>query len=155
MFKKNPASVRLTLRALGGAPPNADAEIEARIQDAQHAQTRDARKQIADELSRIARSAKVELDRAIEAERQLSLRVERLTATQYAAGRASVELRELEREVESSRVVYDAFLRRARETGELAGIDTTNARVISAAMPPLEKSGISRRTLAVLGGVAG
>lgn len=149
------------LRAQLGATLAREADLLASL-GARHpalaavqAQTRDARKQIADELSRISRSAKVELDRAIEAERQLSLRVERLTATQYAAGRASVELRELEREVESSRVVYDAFLRRARETGELAGIDTTNARVISAAMPPLEKSGISRRTLAVLGGVAG
>ncbi|PZO03490.1 MAG: hypothetical protein DCF30_02625 [Hyphomicrobiales bacterium] len=122
---------------------------------AAQAQTRDARRQIADELSRIARSAKVELDRAVEAERQIARRVDQLTTTQYAAGRASVELRELEREVESSRVVYDAFLRRARETGELAGIDTTNARVISAAMPPLEKSGIGRRTIAMLGGVAG
>ncbi len=149
------------LRAQLGATLAREADLLASL-GARHpalaavqAQTRDARRQIADELSRISRSAKVELDRAIEAERQLSLRVERLTATQYAAGRASVELRELEREVESSRVVYDAFLRRARETGELAGIDTTNARVISAAMPPLEKSGISRRTLAVLGGVAG
>ena len=122
---------------------------------AAQSQTRDARRQIADELSRIARSAKVELDRAVEAERQIARRVDQLTTNQYAAGRASVELRELEREVESSRVVYDAFLRRARETGELAGIDTTNARVISAAMPPLEKSGVSRRTLAMLGGVAG
>lgn len=122
---------------------------------AAQAQTRDARRQISDELSRIARSAKVELDRAVEAERQIARRVDQLTASQYAASRASVELRELEREVESSRVVYDAFLRRARETGELAGIDTTNARVIGAAMPPLEKSGISRRTLALLGGIAG
>ncbi|KRE06353.1 hypothetical protein ASE63_24310 [Bosea sp. Root381] len=122
---------------------------------AAQAQTRDARRQIADELSRIARSAKAELDRAVEAERQIARRGDQLTANQYAAGRASVELRELEREVESSRVVYDAFLRRARETGELAGIDTTNARVISAAMPPLQKSGVSRRTLAMLGGIAG
>lgn len=122
---------------------------------AAQAQVRDARRQIADELGRIARAAKVELDRAVEAEREIARRVLQLTTTQYAAGRASVELRELEREVESSRVVYDAFLRRARETGELAGIDTTNARIISAAMPPLEKSGITRRTIALLGGFAG
>ena len=64
-------------------------------------------------------------------------------------------MRELEREVESSRAVYDAFLKRARETGELGGIDTTNARIISPAMPPLEKSGVSRRTIALLGIFAG
>lgn len=149
------------LRAQLGAALAKEADLLASL-GARHpalaaaqAQTRDARRQISDELSRISRSAKVELDRAVESERQIARRVDQLTATQYAAGRASVELRELEREVESSRVVYDAFLRRARETGELAGIDTTNARVIGAAMPPLEKSGISRRTLALLGGVAG
>lgn len=149
------------LRAQLGAALAKEADLLASL-GARHpalaaaqAQTRDARRQISDELSRISRSAKVELDRAVEAERQIARRVDQLTTTQYAASRASVELRELEREVESSRVVYDAFLRRARETGELAGIDTTNARVISAAMPPLEKSGISRRTLALLGGIAG
>lgn len=122
---------------------------------ASQSQVRDARRQIADELSRIARAAKAEYDRAVEAERQLARRVDQLTAGQYAAGRASVQLRELEREVESSRAIYDAFLRRARETGELGGIDTTNARIISPAMPPLEKSGMSRRTLALLGAFGG
>lgn len=118
-------------------------------------QVRDARRQINEELARIGRAAKVEYDRAVEAERQLARRVDQLTTGQYAAGRASVQLRELEREVESSRAIYDAFLRRARETGELGGIDTTNARVISPAMPPLEKSGMSRRTLALLGAFGG
>lgn len=119
------------------------------------AQVRDARRQINDELARINRAAKIEYDRAVEAEKQISRRVEELKSQQYAASRASVELRELEREVESSRVVYDAFLRRARETGELSGIDTTNARIISNAIPPLEKSGVTRRTIVMLGGIGG
>ena len=149
------------LRAQLGAALSKEADLLASLGarhpalSAAQAQVRDARRQITEELSRIARSAKVEYDRAVEAERQIGRRVDQLTTKQYAAGRASVELRELEREVESSRVVYDAFLRRARETGELAGIDTTNARIISAAMPPLEKSGTSRRTVALLGGIGG
>jgi uncharacterized protein involved in exopolysaccharide biosynthesis/Mrp family chromosome partitioning ATPase len=149
------------LRAQLGAALSREADLLASL-GARHpaltaaqAQVRDARRQISDELLRISRAAKVEYDRAVEAEQQIARRVEQLTSRQYAAGRASVELRELEREIESSRVVYDAFLRRARETGELAGIDTTNARIISAAMPPLEKSGVSRRTVAMLGGIAG
>lgn len=155
------SSTMTALRAQLGAALSREADLLASL-GARHpalaaaqAQTRDARRQIADELGRISRAAKVEYDRAAEAERAVARRVDQLTTTQYAAGRASVELRELEREVESSRVVYDAFLRRARETGELAGIDTTNARVISVAMPPLEKSGISRRTIATLGGIGG
>jgi len=149
------------LRAQLGAALAKEADLVASLGErhpsltAAQAQVRDARRQITEELARIGRSAKVEYDRAVDAERQLASRVDQLTTTQYAAGRASVELRELEREVESSRAVYDAFLRRARETGELGGIDTTNARIISPAMPALEKSGISRRTLAMLGTVAG
>lgn len=149
------------LRSQLGAALNKEADLLASL-GARHpalasaqAQVRDARRQIAEELSRIARAAKVEYDRAAESERQISRRVEELKSQQYAVGRASVELRELEREVESSRVVYDVFLRRARETGELSGIDTTNARIISNAVPPLEKSGITRRTIVMLGGVGG
>ncbi len=149
------------LRSQLGAALNKEADMRASL-GARHpalsgaqAQVRDARRQITEELSRIARAAKAEYDRAVEAERQIARRVEELKGQQYAASRAGVELRELEREVESSRVVYDAFLRRARETGELSGIDTTNARIISNAVPPLEMSGISKRTVAMLGGIGG
>ena len=149
------------LRAQLGAALAREADLAASL-GARHpalaaaqSQVRDARRQIGEELARITRAAKVEYDRAVDAERELARRVDQITSTQYVAGRASVELRELEREVESNRVIYDAFLRRARETGELAGIDTTNARVISVAMPPLQRSGISRRTLAMLGGFGG
>lgn len=161
-FPEAVASNTMTaLRAQLGAALAREADLAASL-GARHpglaaaqSQVRDARRQIADELARIARAAKVEYDRAAEAESQLARRVDQLTAGQHAAGRASVQLRELEREVESSRAVYDAFLRRARETGELGGIDTTNARIISPAMPPLEKSGMSRRTLALIGAVGG
>lgn len=149
------------LRSQLGAALSKEADLTASL-GARHpalaaaqAQVRDARRQIADELGRIARAAKSEYDRALAAEKQFAGRVDELKTGQFAAGRAGVELRELEREVESSRIVYEGFLRRARETGELAGIDTTNARVISQAMPPLEKSGLSRRTLAMLGGIGG
>jgi uncharacterized protein involved in exopolysaccharide biosynthesis/Mrp family chromosome partitioning ATPase len=134
------------LRSLGARHPALTAA---------QSQLRDARRQITDELARISRSAKAEYDRAVEAERLIARRVEQLTTAQYAAGRASIQLRELEREVESTRVAYDALLRRARETGEQTGLDTTNARIISAAMPALETSGVNWRRFAVLGGLAG
>lgn len=149
------------LRAQLGAALSREADLTASL-GARHpslfaaqSQVRDARRQIAEELGRIARSAKSEYDRALAAERQTAARVDELKSGQFAAGRAGVELRELEREVESSRVVYEGFLKRARETGELSGIDTTNARIISHAMPPLQKSGMSRRTIALLGGIGG
>ena len=46
----------------------------------------------------------------------------------------------LQRELDTARSVYASFLQRARETGEQASIDTTNARVIPRALPPLQRS---------------
>ena len=51
-----------------------------------------------------------------------------------------VGLRELERDVQASRTVYEAFLVRARETGEQEQIDTKNIRVISKADLPQRRS---------------
>jgi succinoglycan biosynthesis transport protein ExoP len=51
-----------------------------------------------------------------------------------------VTLRELERDVQASRAVYESFLVRARETGEQERLDTKNIRVISRAEPPQGRS---------------
>ncbi len=149
------------LRAQLGAALNKEADLLASL-GARHPllfaaqqQVRDARRQISDELTRISQAAKAEYDRVRAAEKQLMDRIEELKRGQVTASRSFVQLREIEREIESSRTIYDAFLRRARETGELVGIDTTNARIISFAVPPQARTGISRRVLAILGGLAG
>ena len=51
-------------------------------------------------------------------ERALEANLETLKQSAISTNQASVQLRELEREVEASRAVYQAFLVRARETGE-------------------------------------
>jgi len=51
-----------------------------------------------------------------------------------------VTLRELERDVQASRAVYESFLVRARETGEQERLDTKNIRIISRADLPLRRS---------------
>jgi polysaccharide biosynthesis transport protein len=48
---------------------------------------------------------------------------------------ALVALRELQREAETSRTLYESYLQRSRETGELKGLDTNNVRVISMGEP--------------------
>ncbi len=53
---------------------------------------------------------------------------------------ADVHMRELQRQAEAARSIYQAFLVRARETMEAANVDTTNARIITRALPPLRKS---------------
>ncbi|TIU16669.1 MAG: lipopolysaccharide biosynthesis protein, partial [Mesorhizobium sp.] len=53
---------------------------------------------------------------------------------------ASVKLRELQRDLEAVRSVYATYLQRAQETREQVNVDSTNARIISDAMPALKKS---------------
>ena len=51
-----------------------------------------------------------------------------------------VGLRELERDAQASRSIYEAFLVRARETGEQEQLDTKNIRVLSKADLPQRRS---------------
>jgi uncharacterized protein involved in exopolysaccharide biosynthesis len=116
---------------------------------------RDAQRSVGEEISRIRQSARVEFDRAIANERSISTQVDQLKRETLGTSRDTVELRELERELESNRVIYQAFLTRARETSEAERIDTTNARVITTATPPLERSGPQRRAMVMGATLAG
>ena len=113
-------------------------------------------KLIDEELSRITAAARGALERAQASERTLEANLENLKQNANSTNQASVLLRELERELEASRAVYQAFLVRARETSEQQSIDNTNARIISKATPPRDKSWPPRLLLlavALMGGV--
>lgn len=118
---------------------------------AMDAQLAGARDQIATELRRIASSVQVELKRAVELEQQLAQRLAQLKVRQGDMSGELVQLRELEREASTKRAVYEAYLLRARETGEQRDINTANMSVISKAYPPLDPSGPSRSMIALAG----
>jgi uncharacterized protein involved in exopolysaccharide biosynthesis len=94
------------------------------------AQIQGVQKLINEELSRIATAARSDLERTQASEKALEADLETLQAEAVTTSQASVRLRELERDVEAGRAIYQAFLARARETGEQQSIDNTNARVI-------------------------
>ncbi len=98
------------------------------------------RRVIAEEVHRIALATRSEYDRARANEESLSRTLEGLKRNTYATNEALVQLRELERDVQASRAVYESFLVRARETGEQGGLDTKNVRIISRADMPLYRS---------------
>src|SRR5205085_3559530 len=141
------ARQRAELGALVGPRHPSIATLDAQIQGVQ--------KLINEELSRIAEAARSALERAQANERALETNLETLKKSAISTNQASVQLRELEREVEASRAVYQAFLVRARETGEQQSIDTTNARIISKATPPRNKSWPPRIILVAVALVAG
>jgi len=114
-----------------------------------------ARNAIRAELNRIVAAAQTDLARAERTDRDLSTQITALKTKQLETSESFVKLRELEREVEASRAVYEAFLLRARETGEQESLNTANVHVISEATPPLEPSSLSRRTMVLLGAILG
>jgi Mrp family chromosome partitioning ATPase len=95
---------------------------------------------IEDEVHRIALSSRSEYESARANEEALAGSLEKLKGNAVTTNEAMVTLRELERDVQANRTVYEAFLVRARETGEQERVDTKNIRVISRADLPLQRS---------------
>ena len=91
-------------------------------------------------MARTIDSTIKELDRAVAAEAAIRRELDKLKSETTVNDRALIGLREIEREVETQRTIYESFLRRARETGQQERLDTTNMRVISPATPPLGRT---------------
>jgi uncharacterized protein involved in exopolysaccharide biosynthesis/Mrp family chromosome partitioning ATPase len=109
------------------------------------------RRMIEDEVHRIALSARREYESARANEETLTANLEKLKGNAITTNEARVTLRELDRDVQASRAVYEAFLVRARETGEQERLDTKNIRVISRADLPLQRSFPPSNLLLALG----
>src|ERR1700719_2178361 len=117
-------------------------------------------KLIEDEVNRIAASDRAEYERAKADEDMLSRQVDGLKNTAVSTNESLVGLRELERDVQASRAVYESYLVRSRETGEQEQVDTKNIRIISKADRPLYRSSpppsiILRMAAMLLGFAAG
>ena len=115
-----------------GAKHPAVIEIQAQADRLRH--------MIEEEVGRIALSARSEYDSARANEEALSKNLDALKRNAITTNEALVTLRELERDVQASRAVYESFLVRARETGEQERLDTKNIRIISRADPPQRRS---------------
>jgi polysaccharide biosynthesis transport protein len=104
------------------------------------AQAERLKQMIGDEVNRIALAARADYESAKANEDLLTRNVDGLKQNTLATDAEMVNLRELERDVQANRAVYEAFLVRARETGEQELIDTKNIHVISKADLPLSRS---------------
>ncbi|WP_136621909.1 MULTISPECIES: GumC family protein [Mesorhizobium] len=103
-------------------------------------QLRDTRQLIARELGRIATATETDYERALANQQALEAKVAGMKSKSLDTDQASVRLRELRRDLEALRSVYANYLQRAQETREQINVDSTNARIISNAMPALKKS---------------
>jgi uncharacterized protein involved in exopolysaccharide biosynthesis/Mrp family chromosome partitioning ATPase len=122
-------------------------------------QVQDLRRAVSEEVERFAQSAKNDLVRARDYEASLGKALETQKRQSVQMSQASVRLRELERDVEASRDVYQSFLKRSRETEEQESLNTSNARIIGEATVPQRRTfppGMSLLAMIgfVLGGLA-
>jgi polysaccharide biosynthesis transport protein len=148
------------LREQYGAAARLEASLSAKLGPL-HPDVRDARAQaqkaqrlVSDEIKRVAEADRADYQSALANEKSLTGRLDGLRRETVETDRASVRLRELDREVDASRAVYEAFLARARETQEQARLDIANIRVISDAQAPIERYFPPRRLVMYGGGAA-
>ena len=119
------------------------------------AQVEVVRQQISQELARILGRAKVKVDRTRNEQSQIKKRLDAIKQTTLVTNDSRVRLRELTRDAVAKRTVYESFLLRAKELGEQGGIDTTRARIISYALPPIRPSDLSSLLILAFALIAG
>jgi exopolysaccharide transport family protein len=88
------------------------------------------------EVSKILGSLQGDAEAAKSKETELQSQVDRLEQKAGGLGQSEVQLRQLEREAQSSRAVYEDFLKRFKELREQQDIQQPDARVLSAATVP-------------------
>ncbi|MFB9263626.1 exopolysaccharide transport family protein [Bradyrhizobium erythrophlei] len=103
-------------------------------------QVEDLHRTIKEEVDRFAQAAKNDLTRARDYEASLNKALDVQKRQSVQMSQASVRLRELERDVEASRDVYQSFLKRSRETEEQESLNTSSARVIGDATIPQRRT---------------
>ncbi|MBM9594029.1 GumC family protein [Roseitranquillus sediminis] len=95
------------------------------------------RREMADEARLILESVRLDLETAQEREAQLARDVRRVEEQVLRLSTNSVEIRNLEREAQASRILYENLLSRLQETNAQRDLQTADARILTPAEPPL------------------
>lgn len=106
-------------------------------------QVRSLRGQIDAEVRRVTAAVRNEFRAAVANEAALAATLDNRKTEALTVGGNFVRLRELERQVEASRAIYESFLGRTRELQEQQRLDTSTSRIISPASPPARRVGPS------------
>jgi len=96
----------------------------------------DAENSVRAEISLIAEAAEVEYNNALRTENELEQEVSSLTNESFSTNDDLIKLRDLQRDAEAKKAVFEAFLLRAGELGQQADVDTNKAEIVSPASEP-------------------
>ncbi|PWC52999.1 protein tyrosine kinase [Azospirillum sp. TSO22-1] len=121
----------------------------------------DLRSKIAAEIEKISASIANDVEVAAAGVRSLEKELDTLRRQTNVAGEAEVRLRELERQADATKGLYEAFLSRFKREAEQERMQRANARIVSpasipvgASFPPTRSALAVLLLLSALGGVA-
>ncbi|MGS1095334.1 GumC family protein [Aquamicrobium terrae] len=109
--------------------------VTAAIQEVAQAETA-----IREESGRLVAAARDDNRIAVDALNQINQALQQAKDASFSTNQDLIRLRELEREAQSIRLVYESFLVRAQETAQQEGITARTARVIAEAAVPASPS---------------
>lgn len=110
------------------------------LMTAVRAQSRDTQKLINDEIQRILQGRQHGYEVAAAREASLQTSLESLQNVSGESGQQEVRLRELQREADANRTLYEAFLGHYKEATARESFDLPEARVVTSADAPLQPS---------------
>jgi polysaccharide biosynthesis transport protein len=113
------------------------------------AQLQDIRGAINNEVQRIVSNLKNELEVARKREASLEDSLERQSGATSRSDQASIRLRDLLRDADTNKQLYESFLQRFKETREQTTLELRESRVISTALKPRAAS-YPRRSVTML-----
>jgi succinoglycan biosynthesis transport protein ExoP len=105
-----------------------------------HAQLRDTQRLIDQEIQRILQSAGHDYDVARSREASLQQSLDQLQGISSSSGQAQVRLRELQREAEANRTLYESYLARYKETTAQESLQLPDSHVVTQASVPISPS---------------
>ena len=105
-----------------------------------HAQLRDTQRLINEEIQRILQSTRHDYDIARTREASLKQSFDQLQGVSSSSGQAQVRLRELQREAEANRTLYESYLARYKESTAQESLEMPDSHVVTKASVPISPS---------------
>jgi polysaccharide biosynthesis transport protein len=114
------------------------------------AQRNDLRRQIRAEVSRLVSTLGTDYEFALKKEQSLDAGLKELTGADHRNDAAVIRLRELERETQANKVLYESLLSRFKEAEQQSSLPTAQSRIVAPALRPAGPSYPSRQRVLML-----
>jgi len=119
------------------------------------AQLDETRRNITAEAERVVTAIEIDFNALTSQEANLTAEVRDLEERAIGQSKNELQLRQLERKAQASRLLYENFLSRLQETNAQEGLQSADARILSPAEPPLQAVSQRKNLILLIGAVLG